>query len=86
MLIESFSTNLLFGKNRESYTAPETWDVESTSIFVFYILWLIFWIITIVSAIKLTTSKKYKNGSAAIVLSVLSWPFYWLFKIFGSFN
>ncbi len=86
MLVESYMVGKLSIIGKENFTAPETWDAEAVILFIIYIIWVGMWFVTIGNAIKLTNSKGSKNTSAAIVLSVLSWPFYWLFKIYGSFG
>jgi len=48
-------------------------------------MWIGFWVATIVNAIKLS-KKGGKNSAAALVISVLSWPFYWVFKINDCFG
>ena len=40
----------------------------------------------IINAIKVANKNSSKNVSAALVLSVLSWPFFWIFKIYGCFG
>lgn len=78
MLLES----QLIGKvDKEKFSNMDSWDVGFYCVVGLYILWSILWIATIVDSIKMAKKNKGKNISAGLVLSVLSWPFYWIFKL-----
>jgi hypothetical protein len=70
----------------ENFTSPETWDLEMSLVLTGYALWVVLWVFTIINAIKVANKNSSKNVSAALVLSVLSWPFFWVFKIYGCFG
>jgi len=85
MYFETLATQHIVNNKKENFTSPETWDTETILILIVYIMWIGFWVATIVNAIKLS-KKGGKNSAAALVISVLSWPFYWVFKINDCFG
>lgn len=86
MLIEAFGINKATEliKSKEHLTSSGGLDNESIFVLVFTVLWTVLWIITIITAIQCTKIKSCKNPSAALIVSVLSWPIFWLFKITGA--
>ena len=88
MYLETFVMTQQLSKNKnkiEKYSVEETWDIEICLTFIIYFLWIFLWVMTIRSAIFIS-KKGAKNSSAALVISVLSWPFYWIFKMSGCFG
>lgn len=82
MYIESQIFNNI--KEKEKFSSIDSWDAEIYLLIILYILWLILWIITLVDAIKIAKIKKTKLPGVGLIISVLSWPFYWLFKLTGA--
>lgn len=91
MIIETFLATMVspINHDKEHFGAlGDELDNESKIMLIVYGIWIIFWIITIVSAVKL--AKKYKssasckNTGTGLILSVLSWPFYWIFYWSGA--
>ena len=72
-----------FGKIKEHFSTTDTWNFEIISMIIIYILWLAIWIFTIVSAIKLAKAN-VRNSDIGLLVSVVSWPFFWLFKFTGA--
>ena len=75
MIIEKFKEN--FNEELES---------DDIIIIIFIIIIVLFWIATVMHSIKLSKVKNIKNTQAGIVLSALSWPFYWVFYLTGTIN
>lgn len=68
-------------KAKENFSSIDSWDAEIYLLVILYFLWLVLWVITIVDAIKLAKIKKTKLPGTGLIVSILSWPFYWLFKL-----
>ena len=63
------------------------WSGDDIGFAVFFSLFLVIWLFTLVHAIRCAQPVyKLKNIQGGIILSVLSWPFYWLFYIVGATN
>lgn len=81
MLIETFAGSQLFSPQKlENYGAPEDIKTEEALLIALYILWIFLWVTTIVHSIGNAKRKRNNNG-VGLIMSVLSWPFYWLYYI-----
>ena len=80
MLIETFTVINVYDKIKKKENLGGI-DGESIIVIIFTILWIILWVTTLIVAIRCVKSKRCKNPSASLVLSALSWPMFWLFKI-----
>lgn len=80
MLIETFTLVNIYNKIKKKENLGGL-DNESIIVIIFTFLWIILWLITLIVAIRCVKSKRCKNPSASLVLSALSWPMFWLFKI-----
>lgn len=67
-------------KSKENFTSINEWDTEVILLISGYVLWIILWIATIINSIILAKNKKAKRPEVGLIIAVLSWPFYWLFK------
>lgn len=82
MLVETFGA-IGFGMSgyrTEHYTSPETWDVTMYVMFALYVIWILLWVFTIVYAIQYAQVHKRHNRTLGLLVSLISWPFYWIFK------
>lgn len=75
----------MFGniQNKENFSTMDTWDTEIVLMLIVYMVWLLLWVTTIVSAIKLAKTNG-RNSGVGLIISVISWPFFWLFKFSGA--
>ena len=80
MLIETFA---LYNLDTKEHLG---WDSDSVLTIIVVILWVILWIIAVIHAIFCARKKNLRNTQAGIVLSVLSWPFYFVFYLTGALN
>ena len=63
------------------------WDAEAIISVIVFILWFILWIsaiLHVISCTRVTRPRRLRNTEAGIILSVLSWPFYYLFYFTGA--
>ncbi len=80
MFLETLGFGTYMSNRPEGFSDSETVDKEMVVISIFYFMWIVLWISTISNAIKLA-QKGGKNSQAGLIISVLSWPIYWVFKM-----
>lgn len=88
MLLESYGTQKIHNIVEEHNTKKEKfghsdWQTSDTLAIVLYSLWIICWLFTILYALSLARAN-YKNSCAALILSILAWPFVWVFVLGGA--
>ena len=70
MIIEAFVV--------KEHMQDDSKKVARTSVIILSI-WLFFWILTMYYAI-VGARKNTKNAGVGLLVSIISWPFYWVFK------
>ena len=79
MYLEGYIGYNIFNSNKEKFENINDLDNTTICLMFIYTLWLFLWVLTIISAIKYTKSK---NKTVSLLVSVISWPFYWLFRLY----